>query len=263
MSSTNAAGERWRPVAGAEGRYEVSDQGRVRSCHRIVTRSDGRIQRWPGRILRPTPATDGRLRVSIGGATRPVHLLVLAAFVGPRPPGSVASWCDDDHTNNQASNLRWIPRATWEADKRGGRGRRRRAVCSRGHRREPPNLVLGACAACARAHTTVFNAANRQLLAEIGKEALLQREADRHYQAIMHPDTPEDQNQQSPQHSTARLKDHLATSSDSPTQPSQDHTLHTTHLPNYPCTPMHHDSMVILRALAGAHRPTGQDHVER
>jgi hypothetical protein len=34
-----------------------------------------------------------------------VHQLVLLAFVGPRPPGKVASHLDDDRTNNALSNL--------------------------------------------------------------------------------------------------------------------------------------------------------------
>lgn len=42
--------ERWLPVVGYEGLYEVSDQGRVRSLSRPG---------HPGRILKPTGAGNG------------------------------------------------------------------------------------------------------------------------------------------------------------------------------------------------------------
>jgi hypothetical protein len=45
--------EQWRPIAGYEGFYEVSDRGRVRSLDRVIIRSDGRPYRAKGRILRP------------------------------------------------------------------------------------------------------------------------------------------------------------------------------------------------------------------
>jgi hypothetical protein len=58
--------------------------------------------------------------------------------------------------------------------------------CIRGHARRAPNLTTtGACRACLRAHQTWLLAANRPLLRQVGKAALVQREADRHYAEIM------------------------------------------------------------------------------
>jgi NUMOD4 motif len=45
--------EHWRPIAGWEGFYEVSDRARVRSLDRVIIRSDGRPYRAKGRVLCP------------------------------------------------------------------------------------------------------------------------------------------------------------------------------------------------------------------
>ena len=72
----------WRPIAGWEGFYEVSNRGRVRSMPRTITQSNGRPYRVRGRILKPTPHRRGSwpLAVSLArnglGHPRLVHLLV-------------------------------------------------------------------------------------------------------------------------------------------------------------------------------------------
>lgn len=178
--------EQWQPVVGFEDHYQVSDQGRVRSLHRVIVRSDGRRIRLPGQMLTPTPQTDGRLKVRWTGRTFRVHLLVLEAFVGPRPDGHVACHSDDVYTNNVLSNLRWdLPAANYEDQKRNGKSGKR-PICSRGHQRRHPNLTRNdGCKACAAAHSSTFHAINRPLLAQLGKDALLTQEANRHYQLIM------------------------------------------------------------------------------
>lgn len=45
--------ERWLPVPGWEGFYEVSDYGNVRSVDRTITRSDGQKRRFKGKTLSP------------------------------------------------------------------------------------------------------------------------------------------------------------------------------------------------------------------
>lgn len=105
------AEERWLPVVGWEGFYEVSDQGRVRSLDRVSTRN-GRPYRQRGRILKPWPTPPmGYLSVGLhgDGAVRRVrvHTLVLEAFVGPRPEGLVACHGPDGHRVNTPANLRW------------------------------------------------------------------------------------------------------------------------------------------------------------
>lgn len=112
------AAEQWRPVSGHEGAYEVSDRGRVRSLDRVHTYE--RVDQYSGRMLtvrrvhrgkmlRPGAQQSGHLSVVLGrGNTRSVHILVLEAFVGPRPgPQHEGLHWDDDTKNNALPNLRW------------------------------------------------------------------------------------------------------------------------------------------------------------
>lgn len=108
--------ERWLPVIGFEGRYEVSDQGRVRSLARPGRRST--------RILKPRGRGNpyGAVLLSAPGLARPVdwliHLLVLEVFVGPRPEGAQARHLNGDALDNRAVNLAWGTPKENAADKR-------------------------------------------------------------------------------------------------------------------------------------------------
>jgi len=110
-------GEMWKAVVGFEGRYEVSDQGRIRSLSRVVPCFGGtRVIRE--RLLRPKVGAYGRLEISLGkGVSRRVHNLVLAAFVGPRPDRMQACHWDGDAGNNRLANLRWDTPSGNAADK--------------------------------------------------------------------------------------------------------------------------------------------------
>lgn len=111
--------EIWRAVVGAEGRYEVSSFGRVRSLDRVFIRLDTRVSpprdvttRMRGRLLRAAVLRSGHLCVVIGrGNTRLVHQLVAESFIGPRPSGHEVLHLDHDPANNRASNLRWGTRS--------------------------------------------------------------------------------------------------------------------------------------------------------
>lgn len=115
--------ERWLPVVGFAGIYEVSDQGRVRSLDRVQTyqridQYSGRVltirRRHKGRILRPgAQGKTGHLTVMLGveEGSRQVHALVLEAFVGPCPDGYECCHRDDRAQNNHLSNLRWGTRS--------------------------------------------------------------------------------------------------------------------------------------------------------
>jgi len=118
-------GETWKAV-GDEGRYAVSDFGRVKRLTREVPCGNGhgttstRIRRE--RLLRQRPDKDGYLRVGIyqGGkhCSRAVHRLVLEAFVGPRPfVGAESRHLDGDEANCRLDNLRWGTHAENVADR--------------------------------------------------------------------------------------------------------------------------------------------------
>ena len=102
--------EVWRPVIGWPG-YEVSDQGRVRSVDRVVIRSDGISGHWKGCVLRPTPTSDGYLRVGLrrDGTEhkKGVHVLVATAFHGPCPYGLQCRHVNGDPADNRPDNLKW------------------------------------------------------------------------------------------------------------------------------------------------------------
>ncbi len=113
---TNTEHEEWRPVPGFPG-YEVSNHGRVRTIKsgRIHTGSIGNGG-YPMVGLRRDNKT----------VTRTVHVLVAAAFIGPRPkawrsrtggpqPAGVVNHKDHDPTNNRPENLEYTTYAnnTW------------------------------------------------------------------------------------------------------------------------------------------------------
>jgi hypothetical protein len=101
--------ETWRTVEGAEA--AVSDRGRLR-CLRT------------GRLLKHQENPGGYMRVRVWAgarkAWRKVHLLVLEAFVGPRPSerhhGAHAP--RNDKRCNRLDNLRWATREENERDKK-------------------------------------------------------------------------------------------------------------------------------------------------
>jgi hypothetical protein len=104
--------ETWRPVVGYEGRYEVSDQGQVRSRDRnvsYVVNGQTRNRFFPGRMLSPqTGTTGGYVHVVLPGlGTVNVQRLVMAAFVGPRPAGLVICHNNGDGADNRLENLRY------------------------------------------------------------------------------------------------------------------------------------------------------------
>jgi len=117
-----AAEERWLPVVGYEGLYEVSDWGRVKSLERLVKHSREGHQLLSSRVLRPAcnirsgyPYAD--LRENGKRRAIPVHRLVLEAFVSLRPEGMECCHNDGNPANNRLENLRWDTRHSNHADK--------------------------------------------------------------------------------------------------------------------------------------------------
>jgi hypothetical protein len=99
--------EKWKPVVGYEGIYEVSDQGRVRGLDR--TDRSGKLRK--GGIRKQKTSRDGYKTIGLRNVfirTFSVHRLVLGAFVGPCPEGmECCHFPDNDPSNNNLDNLRW------------------------------------------------------------------------------------------------------------------------------------------------------------
>lgn len=150
--------ETWKPVKGAEGRYEVSDLGNVKS---LVA---------PGgeRVLKPYPHVKSGHRMLALSVRRGevkmkyVHLLVLEAFRGDAPKGMEGCHSDGNPGNNALANLRWDTRSNNNKDaiRHGTHHWAKKTHCPRGHeydrvryRRSGPKAgqSFRACSTCENA----------------------------------------------------------------------------------------------------------------
>jgi hypothetical protein len=108
--------EIWLPIVGHEGRYEVSDRGRVRAIF------PARGYPPPPRFLKPALTGDGHLQIRLSNGrrgdqdTKLLHVLVLEAFRGRRPAGQGGRHLNGDPTNCRAGNLAWGTQAENVAD---------------------------------------------------------------------------------------------------------------------------------------------------
>ena len=153
----------WRDVPGFEGRYQVSDDGRVLSLPRYGA---------GGRMLKLAPTGKGyrSVSLSLAGASRGrlVHQLVLLAFVGPRPADAVTRHLDGDPTNNALSNIVYGTPVENRADMRrhGRDAQLRKTHCPQGHPYASDNLFIDStggrlCKICRRVNGTRNQAARR------------------------------------------------------------------------------------------------------
>lgn len=103
--------ERWLPVVGYYGYYEVSDWGWVRSVERTVIFKNGAKRLYPSRILSTNALVMGYRSIGLWAANRGerllLHRVVLEAFVGPCPPGMECRHEDGDRLNARLDNLSW------------------------------------------------------------------------------------------------------------------------------------------------------------
>lgn len=100
MTMNNNIKEKWCPIKGYEGLYQVSDKGRVKS-----------LKFGKERILKSARDTGGYLLVALckngEQKTYKVHRLVAQAFI-PNPNNlPEINHKDEDKTNNSAQNLEW------------------------------------------------------------------------------------------------------------------------------------------------------------
>ena len=118
--------EKWLPINGYGGYYEVSNLGEVRSLNRAIP-----YERWEerygdkmvlrGRPLKGCTAKDGRRSVTLSkngkATTKRIHRIVLEAFIGSCPNGMEGCHNDGNPQNNTLNNLRWDTRSANHMDK--------------------------------------------------------------------------------------------------------------------------------------------------
>lgn len=147
------AAERWLPVPGYEEWYSVSDHGRVRSTK----------YKQP-RFLRPRSDKSRYGHVSVqlcrDGVAKSfrIHVLVMLAFVGPRPDDMEVCHFDGDPTNNTLTNLRYDTASAneWDKVRHGTHHQLRKTNCPQGHPYDDENTSIDKrgyrfCRACWRA----------------------------------------------------------------------------------------------------------------
>lgn len=120
MSNNNLNTEIWRDIAGYEGIYQVSNQGRVKRLGGYVDTKIGTTQWVNENILknRINKYRNNRCTVCLskGSKQRVVAVHRLVAFAFPEICGEYFDGADIDHkdtdpTNNKAENLHWVTKS--------------------------------------------------------------------------------------------------------------------------------------------------------
>lgn len=105
--------EEWKQIEGFEGRYYVSNMGRVKVLGEDRKISDGIIAHRKTQILKFNRNNSGYLTVGLGRRidnsrrTRTVHRLVAAAFIDNPYGLPEVNHIDENKDNNRADNLEW------------------------------------------------------------------------------------------------------------------------------------------------------------
>ena len=134
--------EEWRTIADHEGKYEVSNLGRVRAV----------TDRF-GRSVTPYLKSEftnhaGYKRVALygptGRANHSVHRLVAEAFIGPMPEGMETRHLNGNNQDNRATNLAYGTGVDNAQDtlRHGRHPNARKTHCNEGHEFTPENTYI-------------------------------------------------------------------------------------------------------------------------
>lgn len=152
--------EEWRPILGFEGSYEVSDQGNVRSLTRYQPDGLHVIQGGPMRAaIIGCDSPRRMIRMSTNGRqiAKYVAVLVLEAFVSPRPEGMQACHNNGDRFDDRLANLRWGTPSENQRDRliHGTHNQANKTHCPQQHEYTPDNTYVNTagsrcCRTCRR-----------------------------------------------------------------------------------------------------------------
>ena len=100
-------GEIWKPISELNGKYAISNYGRVKSF----------CKNKNGHIMKPSKSQTGHYQYGLNGKTFFAHRLVKTNFYGPQPTKKHECCHNDGNPgNNHISNLRWGTRKENVAD---------------------------------------------------------------------------------------------------------------------------------------------------
>ena len=109
MDKCNTDNEVWEDIEGYEGKYQISDKGRVRSLDRYVRNKYG-VRLAKGRMVAISYDTAGYPKVTLHKEgkrkTKLVHRLVMENFTN-EPFNETVNHKDGVKTNNDITNLEW------------------------------------------------------------------------------------------------------------------------------------------------------------
>lgn len=106
--------QKWKDIPGWVGLYQVSDYGQVRSLDRVIKyKPFGKLvnRKSKGRVLVQMTAPNGYKKVSLTSGKkriqRNIHVLVMLAFIGPRPKKFEICHNNGIKHDNRLCNLRY------------------------------------------------------------------------------------------------------------------------------------------------------------
>lgn len=100
--------EIWKPIAGFEGRYEVSSYGRFKALHRLITYKDGRSGFRVEKAIKGSLGSNGYYTISLDTKTKKLaHRLVAEAFLEFQEYRITVNHKDGNKINNHIENLEW------------------------------------------------------------------------------------------------------------------------------------------------------------
>ena len=103
--------EKFKPVKGYTGIYEISNLGRVKSLSRVIERNDGNTRVTEDRIILPFLTKCGYHQIVLckDGVRKKhlIHRLVANAFIENPDKLPIINHKDENKLNNRVDNLEW------------------------------------------------------------------------------------------------------------------------------------------------------------
>jgi hypothetical protein len=99
--------EIFKDIKGFEGRYQVSNLGRIRRLEHYVKVGNHK-RKLEKMIMKPTNGAGGYSYIAINKKTKLVHRLVAETFLEQPLNKNVVNHKDFNKSNNQVSNLEWV-----------------------------------------------------------------------------------------------------------------------------------------------------------